>query len=141
MGYAVDAAGGRHVWIADSGFSPYGYWCSHDQLATLVPPKGYAYPAGAIAVNVTEGLFMSLPRERQEDLARKVDEIHFELTHRFESRFQGPTTEGRPSHTETLVGYILEVDKKIEEMNSLRLPALQKALDAAAGLFGMRRRS
>ena len=42
---------------------------------------------------------------------------------------------------ETLVGYILEVDKKIEEMNSLRLPALQRALDAAAGLFGMRRRS
>ena len=45
------------------------------------------------------------------------------------------------THTETLVGYILEVDKKIEEMNSLRLPALQRALDAAAGLFGMRRRS
>lgn len=42
---------------------------------------------------------------------------------------------------EGLVGYILEVDKKIEEMNSLRLPALQRALDAAAGLFGMRRRS
>ena len=34
---------GRHVWIADSGFSPYGYWMSFDQLCTLIPPKGYAY--------------------------------------------------------------------------------------------------
>ncbi|MGM5068393.1 C39 family peptidase [Rhodococcus qingshengii] len=33
----------RAVWIADSGFSPYGYWMSFEQLATLVPPKGYAY--------------------------------------------------------------------------------------------------
>ena len=40
MGYD-DAS--RAVWIADSGFSPYGYWMSFDQLATLVPPKGYAF--------------------------------------------------------------------------------------------------
>lgn len=32
----------RAVWIADSGFRPFGYWCSFDQLATLIPPKGYA---------------------------------------------------------------------------------------------------
>jgi len=41
MGYSE--AGGRRYWIADSGFWPYGYWISHDQLATLIPPKGYAY--------------------------------------------------------------------------------------------------
>lgn len=34
---------GRHVWIADSGFPPYGYWMNFDQLCTLIPPKGYAY--------------------------------------------------------------------------------------------------
>lgn len=33
----------RSVWIADSGFSPFGYWMSFDQLATLIPPKGYAF--------------------------------------------------------------------------------------------------
>lgn len=47
MGYAVDSGGGRHVWIADSGFSPFGYWCTLDQLASLIPPKGYAFPASA----------------------------------------------------------------------------------------------
>lgn len=41
MGYADDG-GFRRVWIADSGFTPYGYWMSFDQLATLIPPKGYA---------------------------------------------------------------------------------------------------
>lgn len=40
MGYNTDV---RAVWIADSGFTPYGYWVSLDQLATLVPPKAYAF--------------------------------------------------------------------------------------------------
>lgn len=41
MGYSD--VGGRRVWVADSGFTPYGYWIGFDQLATLIPPKGYAY--------------------------------------------------------------------------------------------------
>lgn len=41
MGYSTH--GQRKVWVADSGFTPYGYWISFDQLATLIPPKGYAY--------------------------------------------------------------------------------------------------
>lgn len=44
MGYDTDA---RAVWIADSGFRPFGYWMSFDQLASLIPPKGYAYAAAA----------------------------------------------------------------------------------------------
>lgn len=39
MGY--DDGPQRAVWVADSGFRPYGYWCSFDQMATLIPPKGY----------------------------------------------------------------------------------------------------
>lgn len=42
MGYAGTGAG-RRVWLADSGFAPYGAWIAFDQLATLIPPKGYAY--------------------------------------------------------------------------------------------------
>lgn len=42
MGYAGEGSS-RRVWVADSGFYPYGYWLSFDQLATLIPPKGYAY--------------------------------------------------------------------------------------------------
>jgi putative chitinase len=42
MGYAGEGAG-RRVWLADSGFPPFGAWISFDQLATLIPPKGYAY--------------------------------------------------------------------------------------------------
>lgn len=49
MGYGGSGAG-RRYWVADSGFSPYGYWISHDQLASLIPPKGYAYST-APAVN------------------------------------------------------------------------------------------
>lgn len=42
MGYD-DNPSLRAVWIADPGFQPQGYWISFDQLATLIPPKGYAY--------------------------------------------------------------------------------------------------
>lgn len=47
MGFSDE--GGRFVWIADSGFRPFGYWITFDQLATLIPPKGYAYAANAVA--------------------------------------------------------------------------------------------
>lgn len=43
MGYAVDDAGQRHVWLADSGFKPYGSWVTFEQLSTMIPPKGYLY--------------------------------------------------------------------------------------------------
>ena len=43
LGYATDSRGVKHVWIADSGFPPYGSWITFDQLASLIPPKGYAY--------------------------------------------------------------------------------------------------
>jgi lysozyme family protein len=42
MGYD-DTPGARAVWIADSGFWPFGYWCGFLQVATLIPPKGYTY--------------------------------------------------------------------------------------------------
>ncbi|WP_420100196.1 basic endochitinase [Corynebacterium sp.] len=45
MGYAVDAAGKRHVWLADSGFKPHGSWVTFDQFATMIPPREYAYAA------------------------------------------------------------------------------------------------
>ncbi|AMS02111.1 endolysin [Mycobacterium phage Xeno] len=48
MGYDDNPAA-RAVWIADSGFRPFGYWVSFDQCATLIPPKGYCYAAAAPA--------------------------------------------------------------------------------------------
>ncbi len=45
MGYADDN-GARAFWVADSGFVPYGYWCSFEQMASLIPPKGYTTAEG-----------------------------------------------------------------------------------------------
>lgn len=44
MGYD-DTPGFRAVWIADSGFRPFGYWVDFEQCARLIPPKGYCYAA------------------------------------------------------------------------------------------------
>lgn len=42
MGYAQDDDGSRHIWVADPGFRPFGYWCSLEQVATLIVPHAYA---------------------------------------------------------------------------------------------------
>ncbi|WP_308206441.1 peptidoglycan-binding protein [Mycobacterium yunnanensis] len=55
MGYDdnYDGRGGRALWIADSGFAPYGYWITMEQCAGLIANtdrwKGYAYAAVAPA--------------------------------------------------------------------------------------------
>src|SRR5690625_1158529 len=76
-----------------------------------------------------EGLFMSLPKERQEDLARKIDRIHHELTYGFQSRYVDPETGEQSTFKETLVGYVLEADKKLENMNAVQLPAIREAIE------------
>ncbi|WP_062367895.1 C39 family peptidase [Gordonia sp. QH-12] len=38
----------RAVWVADPGFSPFAYWLSFDQLATLIPPKGWCVVAESV---------------------------------------------------------------------------------------------
>lgn len=45
MGYDddYDGKGGRALWIADSGFQPFGYWITLTQCVSLITPKGYAY--------------------------------------------------------------------------------------------------
>lgn len=50
MGYAKDNDGSRHFWIADPGFRPFGYWCSLEQVASLIVPHSYAVATTAKAV-------------------------------------------------------------------------------------------
>lgn len=141
MGYSD--ADIRRVWIADSGFpgpnGVTGYWVSLAQLSTMIPPKGYAY-SDAEPKNEEGGLFMSLPKERQEDLARKIDRIHFELTHEFQSEVIG--ADGKKSDWRgTLVGYILQADRKLESINEVHMPGISKALgaisNAVEGIAGL----
>lgn len=61
---------------------------------------------------------MALSEERQEDLARKIDRIHHELTHDFQSRYPGS------KYRDTLVGYMLEGDRKLEDVHANMLPTL-----------------
>lgn len=47
LGYAVDDAGGRHIWLADPGFRPFGMWCRVEDVARLIVPHSYAFASGA----------------------------------------------------------------------------------------------
>lgn len=123
MGYAGEGAG-RRVWLADSGFAPYGCWISFDQLSTLVPPKGYAY---STTPSRKAGFLMALSDQEQKDLQKKINDIHHELTERFQSRYVGPDGQ-RSTFRDTLVGYVLEADRKLEDMHRNNLPAIWNAV-------------
>ena len=103
--------GGRRVWIADSGFSPYGYWISLDQLATLVPPKGYAYSA-THAPAPTGGFLPMLNDAEQRELLQKTRDIHRELTQRYPSR-SAYRKDDKP--VDSLAGMLLNVDARVHE--------------------------
>lgn len=123
MGYSTH--GGRRYLVADSGFDVKVYWIAHDQMATLIPPKGYAFATNKPDTTTPasrggeEGAFlMSLSHEEQVELLQKTRTIHHELTHGFQSRYPGS------EHRETLVGYVLEMDRKIEDMHANMIPAI-----------------
>jgi hypothetical protein len=63
MGYARDAVGVRHVWLADSGFAPHGSWVTFNQFATMIPPREYAW-ASAWATDTSEGEDDMTPEDR-----------------------------------------------------------------------------
>lgn len=82
MGYAVDEAGRRHVWLADSGFAPYGSWVTFDQFATMIPPREYSYAAdwqGSTEISPSKEDDMT------PDQAKKLDHIYNQLTGSFKA--------------------------------------------------------
>lgn len=79
MGYDASV---RAVWIADPGFSPFGYWVSFDNFATLIPPKGYAFadvtvtptaaPVDPVADVLAKAMGGQVPFDRYRALAPAV---------------------------------------------------------------------
>lgn len=101
MGYSD--GGGRRYWIADSGFPPFGYWISHDQLASLIPPKGYSYSTAQ-----PEETDMGFNDEDR----RLLREVHRELTQKYPSR-SAYRRHDKP--VDSLAGMILNVDARVHE--------------------------
>lgn len=75
---------------------------------------------------------MSLSDDEQRELLDKTRRIHHELTHNFQSRYPGS------SYRDTMIGYILEVDRKIEDLHANMMPSVWAKLgevrDFLAGL-------
>jgi hypothetical protein len=71
MGYDNTYPGGA-VYIADPGFPPFHYWVAFDQLATMIPPKGFT--VATIQPDPLEELMSDLTNQQ------KLDEIHDKLT-------------------------------------------------------------
>lgn len=127
MGYAGDGAG-RRVWVADSGFTPYGYWVSLSQLATLIPPKGYAYSTAKPAQpQPKDGFLMALSDDEQRELLDNIRILKHEVADKFQSRFENAAGE-KSSYWDSLIGYVLELDRKVEDIHAYQLPFIGRAL-------------
>jgi Peptidase_C39 like family len=78
MGYD-DNPNQRACWIADSGFYPFEYWCSFDQVATLIPPKGYTYAAVEPPPGEGDIDMANIPQEQWDRLLADVADIRTQL--------------------------------------------------------------
>jgi len=54
----------RWVEIADSGFAPYHFWITLDNLASLIPPKGYAFVPGPMIESPAPAPAPSVPASK-----------------------------------------------------------------------------
>lgn len=79
-----------------------------------------------------EGPLMALSDAEQQELLDMTRRIHHELTHKFQSRYVDPETGEQSTFTETLVGYALEADKKLESIDAVQLPEIRHALEKEA---------
>lgn len=122
MGYAVDSAGQRHVWLADSGFAPYGSWITFEQLATLIPPKGIAFAAAkpAPAPQTPPAAKPAAPKPQEKKVTTLDDEVQSLVDG---STFKAP-----------LGFFIRTADKQAFEAN-VAIKRLEQKIDALTQLL------
>lgn len=73
------------------------------------------------------GTLMALAHDEQVELLRLMREVHHELTHEFQSRYTD--VDGTQSeYRDTLVGYMLNTDRKVEDMHKNMLPTIASQL-------------
>lgn len=112
MGFA-GAGSGRRVWIADSGFSPYGYWMPFDQFATCIPPKGYAYASKPAARPQSRKKENTVDKHQADRIEKKLDLIMDQLVGP-EKDAKGPTFSGWDQlGGKTLVDSIADIRKSL----------------------------
>lgn len=119
MGYAIDSAGVKHVWLADSGFAPHGCWVTFDQFATMIPPREYAYASEWLVKASTPK-----PNTPQEDDMTPQDRKRLEL---LLDQMVGPEkdSKGNPKFTgwpqtggKTMVDFMAAQQKLIAQLQA-----------------------
>lgn len=90
-----------------------------------------------LKANITDNIAIAATAAEEDEMSftdddrRMLRAVHHELTHRFDSRYdldrleRGEITDDQV-YRETMIGYILNVDRKIEDMHSNMLPAIAK---------------
>ena len=79
-----------------------------------------------------KGPLMALSDQEQRELLEKTRTIHHELTHRFQTRVRNQDGDLEP-YRDTLVGYMLETDRKVEDMHKNMLPSIWRKLTSKLG--------
>lgn len=79
-----------------------------------------------------KGPLMALSDQEQRELLEKTRTIHHELTHRFQTRVRNQDGNLEP-YRDTLVGYVLETDRKVEDMHKNMLPSIWRKLTSKLG--------
>ena len=106
------------------GFTSHGNWFHGRGGPAYRSDPGDGFPHDWVLKRAQE-----IINEGDDDMAftdddrAKLNRIHHELTHEFGSRFPGST------FRETLIGYVLELDRKVEDMHTGMLPWIAGRID------------
>lgn len=120
LGYAGEGRS-RRVWVADSGFTPFGYWIGFDQLATLIPPKGYAYSTAQPKEENTMGstVLGGVSAAALNDTKLAAQEARDVIAGRYKSLVN-------PDKGFTLADYIILIDRAVWEQRQLAYAIARK---------------
>lgn len=88
-----------------------------------------AAPPLPATTTLEEGFLMALSDDEQRELLDKTRRVHHELTHNFGSRYPDST------FADTIAGYLLEIDRKVEDIHAGMLPWIAGRLDKIKTFF------
>lgn len=86
----------------------------YDQLTNTAP---------APTPPAQKGPLMALTDQEQQELLDKTRDIHHEMVHRFQSRYRD-TNGTQSDFRDTIVGFVLEIDRKVEDIHANMLPTI-----------------
>ena len=116
----------------EKGFTSHGEWYHGVGGPAFRSDPGDGFPWDVVLGDAQKIIDQGEDVSFTDDDRRMLSEVHHELTHPFQSRYVDPQGNLSPFR-EMLVGYLLELDRKIEDIHANMLPTMWERIKTTIG--------